>query len=221
MRLWNWLKSIFSKSTGVVVTPTSEQKEETKKKPHEENPAYKEAKKYSGQKETNSWFVAFLIRWWPKVGLAKYKQLAGSSFAWCALFFFAMNSEVGQDVIASASAKRIGQSGYTIDWKKNGIPQGAGVWKNSSSCSSGSGNHITWADGDCTAQDINKKGATWAGFGGNQDNAVKRTIYCAKGDCKDVNGEICRVFWHKKPLPGPIEKSVNCTGTVSGNESTR
>lgn len=185
------------------------------------NPAYEEAKKYSGKKETDKTFGAWLSGYWKKVGLANYKTIVGSSFAWCALFFYAMNSNVGQDVIASAGAKRIGQSGYEINWKANGIPQGAGVWKNSKDCSSSAGNHITWADGDCSAEDLAKKGATWPGFGGNQGDQVKRSIYCAKGDCgllsKDV---ICRVFWHDKNLPPKVTKSKNCTGS-SSQESTQ
>ena len=185
-----------------------------------QNPAYEEAKKYAGKKEQDSKFNAWLSAFWPKVGLKNYKTIVGSSFAWCALFFFAMNSETGQDVIASAGAKKIGQSGYEINWKQDGIPQGAGVWKNSSSCSSGSGNHITWADGDCTPEELAKPKATWAGFGGNQADAVKRSIYCAKGDCGSSKDVICRVFWHEKNLPPKVAKSKNCTGTPS-QESTR
>ena len=177
------------------------------------NPAYEEAKKYDGKKETDKAFGAWLSGYWKKVGLPGYKTIIGSSFAWCALFFFAMNSDTGQDVIASAGAKRIGQSGYEINWKQNGIPQGAGVWKNSSSCSSATGNHITWADGDCTPEDLSKPKATWAGFGGNQADAVKRSIYCAKGDCGSLRDVICRVFWHDKNLPPKVAKSKNCTGT--------
>lgn len=184
------------------------------------NPAYEKAKEFEGKKETDKSFGAWLSGFWKRVGLPSYKTIIGGSFAWCALFFFAMNSEVGQNVIASASAKRIGQSGYEINWKRDGIPQGAGVHKNSSSCSSGSGNHITWADGDCTAEDLMKKGATWAGFGGNQADQVKRSIYCAKGDCQGSKDVICRVFWHNAKLPPKVTKSKNCTGTPE-KESTR
>lgn len=184
------------------------------------NPAYEEAKKYDGKKESDKAFGAWLSGYWKKVGLPNYKTIVGSSFAWCALFFFAMNSDTGQNVIASAGAKKIGQSGYEINWKQNGIPQGAGVWKNSSSCSSSSGNHITWADGDCTAEDLAKPKATWAGFGGNQADSVKRSIYCAKGDCGSSKDVICRVFWHEKTLPPKVAKSKNCTGTPT-QESTR
>lgn len=184
------------------------------------NPALEEARKYRGQKETDKSLQNKLIPFWKRVGLPGYKSLIGISFAWCALFFFAMNSDVGQDVIASAGAKRIGQSGYEIDWKKNGIPEGAGVWKNSSSCKSSSGNHITWSSGSCTAVYINSKGATWTGFGGNQGNAVKDSIYCAKGDCKSSKDVICRVFWHKKELPPPVKANKGCGGAGGGESTT-
>lgn len=184
------------------------------------NPAYKEAKKFEGKGEKDKAFVAWMSTYWKKVGLPNYKTIVGASFAWCALFFFGMNSNVGQDVIASAGAKRIGQSGFEINWKRDGIPQGAGVWKNSSNCSSASGNHITWADGDCTAEELAKPKATWPGFGGNQGDQVKRSIYCAKGDCGSSRDVICRVFWHEKTLPPPVKKSVNCSGTPK-KESTQ
>lgn len=189
-------------------------------RPQSTNPAYEEAKKFEGKKESDSKFNAWLSAYWPKVGLKNYKTIVGSSFAWCALFFFAMNSNTGQDVIASAGAKKIGQSGYEINWQKDGIPEGAGVWKNSSSCSSSTGNHITWADGNCSADDLAKPKATWPGFGGNQGNEVKRSIYCAKGDCGSSKDVICRVFWHAKELPPPVKQSKNCTGSSSG-ESTK
>lgn len=184
------------------------------------NPAYLEAKKYAGQKETDKKLQDKLVPVGKKITGKWYTTLVGASFAWCAVFFFSMNSDVGQEVIASAGAKKIGQSGYEINWKRDGIPQGAGVWKNSSSCSSSSGNHITWADGDCSAADLMKPKATWPGFGGNQGNAVKRSIYCAKGDCKESKDVICRVFWHVKELPPSVKVSKNCSGSAS-EESTR
>ncbi len=216
MAFWNWLKSLFSKASPSVEV---QQAQEVIQR-HELDPAYLEAKKHLGKTERDSKFNAWLSTYWTKVGLKNYKTIVGSSFAWCALFFFAMNSNVGQDVIASAGAKRIGQSGYEINWKTEGIPQSAGVWKNSSSCSSGTGNHITWADGDCSAADLLKPKATWAGMGGNQGDAVKRSIYCAKGDCSSSRDVICRVFVTKKSLIRKVTKSVNCSGSAS-NESTR
>jgi hypothetical protein len=179
------------------------------------NPAYIEAKKHAGKKETDSVFNKWLSSFWGLVGLPNYKTIVGSSFAWCALFFFVMNHQVGQNVIASAGAKKIGQSGYEINWKVDGIPQGAGVWKNSSSCSSSSGNHITWADTDCSAEDLLKPKAQWPGFGGNQGDAVKTSWYCAKGDCGSKKDVICRVFWHSKDLPPKVTKSKDCKAPTS------
>lgn len=180
-----------------------------------ENPSYLEAKKYAGAKETDSKFGAFLSSFWTKVGLSNYKTIIGSSFAWCALFVVAMQSEVGQKYIASASAKRQGATGVEIDWKDNGIPRGAIIHINHGlDCKSSSNNHVTFADGDCTAEDLAKKGATFPGFGGNQSNQVKRSNYDAR--------EICEVRWPTEiPKPGKIEKSIDCSGLKSGNESTR
>lgn len=178
-----------------------------------ENPSYLEAKKYAGAKESDSKFGAFLSKFWPKTGL-NYKTIVGSSFAWCALFVVAMQSETGQKYIASAAAKSHAKTGVEIAWKEDGIPRGAIIHLNHSKCGSGSGNHVTFADGDCTAADLKKAGATFAGFGGNQGNAVKRSIYGA--------GTICAVRWPSEvPKPGPIQKSVNCTGAGSSGESTR
>lgn len=226
MAFFKWLKSLFvTDSVKVEPLPKVNQPAPipTELEQRELDPAYLEAKKYDGKKETDRKFSAFLGAFWEKVGLKSYvgRGIAGASLAWCALFFFAMNSQVGQDVVASAGAKKIGQSGYEIDWRKNGIPQSAGVWKNSSNCSSSSGNHITWADGDCSAEDLLKPKATWAGYGGNQNDSVKTSIYCAKGDCDQKKDVICRVFWNKKQLPPKITKSINCSSGKSIIESTR
>lgn len=182
---------------------------------HAENPSYLEAKKYAGKNENDPKFNSFMSSFWAKVGLPKYKTIVGTSFAWCALFIVGMQSEVGQKYIASASAKAQGKTGVEIDWKKNGIPKGAIIHINHGyDCKSSSNNHVTFADGDCTAEELAKSGASFPGYGGNQSNQVKRSMYSVK--------EICEVRW---PLevekPGPIAKSLNCTGTSSGPESTR
>lgn len=179
-----------------------------------ENPSYLEAKKYAGAKETDAKFGAWLSKFWPKTGL-NYKTIIGSSFAWCALFVVAMQSETGQKYIASASARSHGRTGVEIDWKANGIPRGAIIHLNHGfNCKSSSGNHVTFADGDCTVADLTKKGATFPGFGGNQSNQVKRSNYDAR--------EICEVRWPSEiPKPGKIEKSVNCSGSADSGESTR
>lgn len=180
-----------------------------------ENPSYTEAKKYAGKSESNAAFVAWLSKYWPKTGL-NYKTIIGSSFAWCALFVVAVQSDTGQKYIASASAKAQAKTGLEIVYKTNGIPRGAIVHLNhSGNCSSGSNNHVTFADGDCTPAEVNKAGSTFAGFGGNQGNAVKRSIY--------KTSTICAVRWPAEvPKPGLITKSVNCTGTAPTTpESTR
>lgn len=178
------------------------------------NPAYLEAKKYAGKTETDSSFNKWLSGFWPKAGLPSYKTIIGTSFAWCGLFVLAMNSEVGQKwASGAAGAKNWAKYGVAIDWKKNGIPRGAIMHLNHNSCGSGSGNHVTFADGDCTAADLAKPGATVPGFGGNQGNTVKRSNYAVK--------EVCAVRWPSEvPLPGPVTKSINCSGQ-SSEESTR
>lgn len=177
------------------------------------NPAYEESKKYAGKGEHDKAFVAWLSKFWPKTGL-NYKTIIGSSFAWCALWIVAMNSEVGQKYVASAGAKRQAAYGVEIDYKKNGAPRGAVVHINSKSCDSGSGNHVSFLDGDCTAEDFKRSGGTIALFGGNQANKVKRSVY--------ANTKVCAVRWPKEvQFPGPVTKSLDCTGAVSSGESTR
>lgn len=179
------------------------------------NPAYQEAKKYAGKKESDSSFGKWLSGYWKKVGLPNYKTIVGSSFAWCALFVVAMQSDTGQKYIASAAARSHAKTGVEIEWKENGIPQGAVVHLNhSGNCSSGSGNHVTFADGSCTPEQLAKPGATFPGFGGNQGNQVKRSNYGVR--------EICAVRWPAEvPKPGRITKSVDCGSGSTSGESTR
>ena len=185
--------------------------------PHEDprptNPAYEEAKKHADKKETDKTFGAWLSSFWARAGLS-LKTIVGASAAWCGLFVFVMNTEVGQQSIKYFPlARNWAKYGQAIDWKKNGIPRGAVMHLNhSGNCSAGSGNHVTFADGDCAPQDLALKGATVPGFGGNQDNTVKRSNYAVK--------EVCAVRWPLEiPLPGPITKSVDCSGAPTGGSS--
>lgn len=179
------------------------------------NPAYVEAKKYEGKTEFDPAFNKFLSGFWGKTGLPGYKTIIGTSFAWCALFVVAMNSQVGQKYIGSAAAIDQRKTGVEINWRVDGIPKGAVVGLNhGGNCSSGSGNHVTFADGDCSAADLAKSGATFPGFGGNQGNAVKTSVYSVK--------EICAVRWPSEvPKPARITKSIGCGGSASAGESTR
>jgi len=180
-----------------------------------ENPAYVEAKKYEGKKETDSKFGAWLSSFWKLAGLPHYKTIIGASFAWCGLFILAMNTEVGLKAIkGAAGARNWAAYGQSIDWKAHGVPRGAVMQINGNGkCGSGSGNHVTFADGDCAADDLKKAGATVPGFGGNQGNQVKRSNYPV--------AHLCAVRWPDEiPLPPPVRKSVGCGGAASG-ESTR
>jgi hypothetical protein len=179
------------------------------------NPAHQEAKKYLGKTEFMKPFSDWLSRFWPKAGLPSYKTIVGTSFAWCGLFVLAMNSEVGLKYVGGAAAAISWQKyGQPIDWKKNGIPEGAVVQINHNKCGSGSGNHVTFADGDCTAQDLLKSGATFPGLGGNQQSSVRRSDYPVT--------EICAVRWPSElPLPGPVTQSVNCMTNQNNKGSTR
>lgn len=179
------------------------------------NPAYERAQKEIGKQETDSKFGAWLSTFWPKVGLKNYKTIVGTTFAWCGLFIFAMNTEVGQKSVAGAAAAISWQQyGQKIDWKKNGIPRGAVMHLNGAgNCKSSSGNHVTFADGDCTPEDLTKVNATVPGLGGNQQNQVKRSVYSMKN--------VCYVGWPSEiKMPPPITKSNGCTGKYI-EESTR
>lgn len=179
------------------------------------NPAYEEAKKHEGKSEFDSKFNSYLSGFWKRVGLPNFKTIIGTSFAWCGLFVAAMNIEAGQEFLTKgARAREWAKYGVEIDWKKDGIPRGAVIHINGAGkCSSSEANHVTFADGDCTPEDLAKPGAAFSGFGGNQSNRVKRSIYPVKN--------LCAVRWPSEiEKPGKITKSVDCTGTPS-NESTR
>lgn len=188
---------------------------EIKKSDQPVNPAYVEAKKYLGKGEHDKAFVKWLSSKWPLVKL-NLKTIVGASAAWCALFVAVMNSETGLEYISKYGglARVQGQIGVTIDYKKDGIPQGAVVHINAKSCKSGSGNHITFSDSACTAKTVNTRGATFQGLGGNQSNVVKSSTYSIS--------KICRVSWPKEiALPSPVVENINCNGGKDGGESTR
>jgi len=201
---------------------------------HKENPAYQEAKKYEGKTEFDKDFIAMMVKKAKKIGLPYFTTIIGTSFAWCALFIAVMATDVGQKAVISGLARDNAKFGVGIEWKENGIPRGAVVRLNHNfDCSSGSNNHVTFADADCAPQDLIemvqdsngvwkpstspiklKPGATFPGFGGNQGNMVKRSSYSVK--------EICEVRWPSEvEKPGLITKSINCQPESTGKESTR
>lgn len=170
---------------------------------------------HKGKTEHQPAFDKFMSSFWPKS--YNPKTIKGKTAAWCGVFVFASLITYGyknlpENYIAAISWDNYG---YTVNYKQDGIPKSAVVRLNSSgNCKSSSGNHVTFANGDCTAQDLNKANATLGGAGGNQGDSVKVSIYKVKN--------ICHVGWPKeKGLPPKVTKSVNCTGTGSTNESTR
>ena len=182
---------------------------------------FKKAKEFAGKKESDSAFSKFLSAFWRIVGLGKYTSLSGSARAWCGLFVAAMLSLSGYSYIKNgAGAKNWAKYGVAIDYKKDGIPQGAILHIDHDCDCKGDSNHVGFANGDCTAEDV-KPGKTIDIFGGNQSNSVKVSTF--------KTCEICAVRWPDKdkdgkpvPLPKlPITKSVNCTSAKSSGESTR
>lgn len=180
------------------------------------NPAYLEAKKYAGKKETDSTFNKYLSGFWAKVGLSSYKTIVGTTFAWCGLFIFAMNTEVGQKAISGAAgAKNWAKYGVEVNWKRDGIPQGAVIHiNNAGNCTSAASNHVTFADGSCTPEYLSTKGAVVPGYGGNQSDQVKRSDYSVS--------KVCQVRWPSEiELPARITKNISCGSGSDAGESTR
>jgi peptidoglycan hydrolase-like protein with peptidoglycan-binding domain len=210
-------KSFGSAGSGVLGPITLERLGIQIKKPDQPvNPAYIEAKKHLGKKETDPAFNKYLSGFWKIVGLPNYKTIVGASFAWCALFIAAMNSEVGIQYMSKygAAARTWAKYGQAIDWKTNGIPEGAVIHINSKSCGAGSGNHVTFAGGSCTPEYLRTKGAVVPGMGGNQSNMVKVSYYSAT--------KVCAVRWPAEiELPKRVTQNVNCGGGSDKGESTR
>lgn len=185
-------------------------------------PWFWEAKKYEGKHETNKEFQEKLGGMWINAGLASFKGLVGSARAWCALFVIANLAWAGVSYEGLTAQAKSGKNlGHVIDWKKDGFPQGSVIWINHSSCGSGSGNHITFANGDCSAADLGKAGASFSGYGGNQGDQAKVSSYSV--------ARICSVNWPDKgsdgteiAKPGPVSVSKNCSnGKTNDGESTK
>jgi peptidoglycan hydrolase-like protein with peptidoglycan-binding domain len=182
---------------------------------HPTNPAYNQARTHIGKGEHDKKFVGWLSTYWKKAGLPGYKTIIGSAFAWCGIFVLAMNSDVGQKYIpGAAGARNWAGYGVEIEYKSDGAPRGAVVRINHNlNCKSAKGNHVGFLDGDCTAEDLTKKGGVVPLLGGNQSDKVKRSIF--------PNAEICEVRWPTEvEKPGKVTKSVDCGGKT-GSESTR
>lgn len=180
-------------------------------------PWYTYALKFKGKNESDPLFNKEMSAKWPLVGL-KLGTIAQSWAAWCGLAMAVALAGVGVDYQRNgALAKNWASYGVAIDWKRDGIPQGAIVQLNATSCSSSSGNHVSQAEGDCTPEHLTKPGATIDLYGGNQGNSWKVSTYKVS--------RLCAVRWPKDvkdyPKPGRITKDVKCTSGADSNESTR
>lgn len=174
------------------------------------------ARKYLGKTETDPEFSKMMVAKWPIVGLA-LDTIATSWAAWCGLFVavaFSVNNMAHQK--DGALARNWRKFGIEINYKVDGIPEGAVVKiNNKGDCSSSSSNHVAFANGSCTATHLNKKGATIDLLGGNQNNRVKVSTYAVS--------KICYVGWPndpKYPKPPKVTANKNCTSGADKNEST-
>lgn len=184
-------------------------------KPAGAAPWFSEAKKYEGKKETDPEFNRFMSGKWGLLGL-NLGTIKENWAAWCGLAATVALVGVGYSYQKDgALARNWDKYGVEINWKQDGIPQGAIIRTNHSyNCKSESGNHVTMANGDCAPADLMKSGATFSGYGGNQQNTWKVSVYPVK--------EICSVRWPADAeKPRKITKSVNCSSKSSGAESTR
>jgi hypothetical protein len=199
---------IFGKAKAPDVVPKPTQK----KSP----PWFLFANQFKGLNENDPILQHELVPKWRLLGL-NLKTIAQPWAAWCGLACAVALSGVGIDFIKNgAAAKNWDSYALNVDWRKNGIPQGAIVRiNNAGNCTSTTGNHVSMANGDCTAEELLRPRATIDLYGGNQGNSWKVTAYPA--------ANICAVRWPKdqnNPLPGKITVSKNCGSNVS-KESTR
>lgn len=228
MRFINWIKSLFKKSKDApeidLLYPGPKPPGKTwgpgeSVKPVEpkviKKPWFDEGKKHEGKGEHDKAFVAFMALHWKRFGLG-FKTIIGSTHAWCGLGAGMTLVWAGMQVHPDAfRAKSWDTYGVAIEWKTNGIPQGAFLRTNGAGdCKSASGNHITQANGDCAPEDLLKTGATIDGYGANQGDKWKVSTYSMKN--------VCAVRWPKDfEKPPRVVKSVNCAGKKSLGESTR
>lgn len=180
-------------------------------------PWYSFAKTFDGKGESDSAFSKMMSAKWPLVGL-NLGTIAKSWAAWCGLAMAVALSGVGIDYQKNgALARNWAKYGQEVNWKVDGIPKGAIVQINHTKCGNEASNHVAVANGDCTAAQLLKAGATIDLYGGNQGNSWKNSTFSA--------GTICAVRWPKDvkdfPLPGKITKSEKCSSRMTDSrEST-
>lgn len=173
------------------------------------------ARSMLGSKETDTKFAREMIPFWKKLFNRNIGAIAGNEVAWCGLFVGRCLYEAGLPVQKKGEMAGNWRSyGVPIDWRKNGIPQGAIIHINHNhSCEIGNkGNHVTFAATNYTTHDLEVTGY-FAALGGNQGNKVCVASYSIK--------EICEVRWPKEvPLPSPVYRSGEITGAEKGGATT-
>lgn len=180
-------------------------------------PWYSFAKKFDGKNENDAEFAAYMVPKWKLVGL-NLGTIAKSWAAWCGLAMAVALSGVGVDYAKNgALAKNWATFAHEINWKVDGVPKGAVVQINHVKCGDAANNHVAQANGDCTAAQLLKAGATIDLYGGNQGNTWKNSTFKA--------ATICAVRWPSNsadfPPPGKILTSVNCSSKMpDSKEST-
>lgn len=173
------------------------------------------ARSLMGKKESDRAFDKDMSKGWKLFGL-NFSSIVGSSRAWCGLFVAVMLAGSGfMYQHNGAGARNWGKYGQEVVWKRDGIPEGATVHINHNlDCNSSKGNHVAFANGDCSVKDLMKSRATFDLLGGNQSDRVKVSTYSVK--------EICNVRWPPgEKKPGPVLTSKNCSSGSRDNESTR
>lgn len=205
--------SITANKKAEVPTPQQPQSGERKSPPW-----YLFALKFKGRNENEPEFNKEMSKKWSLFGM-NLGTIAQSWAAWCGLAMAVCLAGVGVDYQKNGSLARNWRTyGVEVDWKHDGIPQGAVIHINhNADCSSSSSNHVAQANGDCTVEDLMKKDATIDLYGGNQGNTWRVSTFPA--------AHICEVRWPKDvkdyPKPGAITTSVNCTSKKSGTDSTK
>jgi hypothetical protein len=174
-----------------------------------------------GKKETDKSLQDLLVPYWKKLYGLGIKTLIGASAAFCGLGAGYIMYTNGLPVVKrGAAAKSWAGYGQAIDFKKNGLFEGAILHIDHDGDCKGDSNHVTFEYGDCTAEDLAKPKAVITGRGFNQGNAVKDSLFPVK--------HICAARWPEKdndgkpiPLPGPVKVSRNCGKIGKTGESTR
>jgi hypothetical protein len=172
-----------------------------------------------GMKETDKKLQSILVPYWKSLYGLAYYTLIGTTFAWCGLevgYVYKVNGFNVPKLGAAAKTWGTAKAGIPINWKRDGIPHGATTHIDHECDCRGGGNHVGFAKGDCSPQDLAKPGATIGIRGGNQSNSVKDSNFKA---C-----EICAVHWADRDPNNPppkITKSNGCSSGAYTPESTR